>query len=120
MTPNELAEQIARAGGQPDRVIVHPSNASALSGAGLELEVELATCTDSHNFSIGMQMRFAMWRGQLVRERWYHRFAWHRIRRRLLWWRYPPAIVSHVDHEHGVVTLSPMRWSWRRWKWESA
>lgn len=75
---------------------------------------EWRTPEDEQNFKIGMTL---VWR-PTWRERWLDRLAWldwwHRVTR---WWR-PRYYTSAVDVERGQITISVMRWSWRRWRWE--
>lgn len=59
--------------------------------------------------------RFVFFGNRWHRARWYHGL-W----KRLTWWRQPRHIVTAIDVARGMVTVTPMRWSWRRWRWEIA
>lgn len=75
--------------------------------------VTLADRSDTRNFTRGQPL--VMTRGRLVPETWRHRLA-RRIGR-LLWWRQPRSEVIAIDREAGTVTMTALRWSWRRWRW---
>lgn len=77
-------------------------------------EVTLADPADAYTFTVGMPL--VLDNGALRRATWRDRVR--RRLRRLLWWREARSEVSAIDHGAGSVTLVPLRWSWRRWRWE--
>lgn len=36
---------------------------------------------------------------------------------RLLWFRYPPLVVTEMRFDRGSLVLDLARWSWLRWRW---
>lgn len=77
----------------------------------------LASAGDADNFTLGQPMVMTM-SGALRRQTWIDRLR--RWISRLLWWREARSIVVDIDHDSGSVTVAPLRWSWRRWRWVRA
>lgn len=84
--------------------------------------MKLKVGMDSYNFHVGQPVELLFEHGRWRRASRFEslRFAVHRRWQHWTrWWR-PRTVCTMVDMERGSITVADERWSWRRWRWESA
>lgn len=71
---------------------------------------------DEYRFRLGppLELRADGTLVRVSRVRVWLREAW----RHLTWWRHPRMRVAQICADEGRITMEPVRWSWRRWRWE--